>query len=122
MTSVIYFNHPSTANVSWSKEVEQFYSQGRQPMTSQTRQGGKTRQIIPAVLQTLSALSEGTKLSDFSLEMHLIACSPLHIHTTVTLNTAWDKFQRFQLLRGRMLTTSLPQPPPKSSILRMYGT
>lgn len=57
MTSVIYFNHPSTANVSWSKEGEWFCSQGRQPMTSPKRQGGKTRQIISAVLQTLSVLS-----------------------------------------------------------------
>lgn len=117
-TSVIYFNHPSTASVPRSKVAERFYSQGRQPMTSHTRQGGKTRQIISAVLQTLNALSEGTVLLDFSLGMHLIAWSSSPQPHNSDIKSAWDKFQRSQLRHGHVPTTSLPRPPPKSNILR----
>lgn len=40
-----------------------------------------------------------------------------HIHTALTPNAAWDKFQRFHLFHDHLPTTSLPQSPPKNSNL-----
>lgn len=94
--------------------AECFYTQGRQSTTMASR---KIDKITCAVLQdTLNALCEGTKLSDFSLQTHFIVPHS-HIHTTVTPNEAWDKFQRFQLYHGHLPTISLPQSPPRNSNL-----
>lgn len=83
-------------------------------MALHTWQGGNRRQIISTVLNTLSKVTE---LSDFSPETCLTVPPP-HIHPAVTSNTAWDKFQRSQFLHGHIPTTTLPQSPPKSNILR----
>ena len=68
-----------------AKKLGGFIPKTGSPWPLTQGQGGKTRDYFCSAADTLNALSEGTKFSDFSLDTQLIACSSSpHPHNSDT--------------------------------------
>lgn len=98
-------------------EVEQYYSQGRQTMTSpHSKVGRQDRLFLQCCRQ--AQCSEGTELSDFSLEMRLMACSSSpHPHDN-DIKCNLGQISKIPALCSHVPTTSVAQSAPKSNISR----
>lgn len=106
MASIIHCNHPFTSNICWvvlysRQAVHDHGKVGRHYMCSATRHSQCSLWGNQA----------------FHYRHTSLPVPHSHIHTTVTPNAAWDKFQRFQLYHGHLPTTSLPQSPPRNNNL-----